>query len=547
MSQTPICIVSKTAVAVVATVVALVTICNHFSGSYQKEVEKDPKQELTTAIEKTLQEKDGAGYTPLKTGAEAAQSGVITATTTNKAGENVTYKLVQDPARKRYASARTAAHTGWQWQLIESIANVQAGDVDSDWYCVDMADPAAAAERLTALRNSLGLSVEEMEEKLRGNYSAFLTAYNANSMQSDSMTNVTNTILSYVPKDDVSVRKAKVTTRDGDKIDTIQVKYTVPNEQMEQMVSDIQEMLRDRDSDYAAYVNDIFHDVLIDAGCDFYEVTGSKEDSIAEKKWGETLNKLQIYLALSDADFTVAFNLSTKTKNVVAFSAMSSDTINDEKVTAEVSVELPMSYEGKYDAVFTMRVIGEKKDRFSNDLTITESVTNDASAYCRNIMFMYQDGLKSFQESYTREYDKKNNTFGICTVWNGKELEVSGSATVMGTEMRMDITKAVYDGTAYELAVSVSADTQVGEWFNENAIPNAAKIEDLSEGELAKLQAALAKHLPADRFGDWSEQEVDLSKYQTFDPKFDYDGDGDCGDADDRFFYNVMQKMYGLL
>lgn len=534
--------------AVVATAVALVATFNHFAGSYQKDVEENPKQELAAAFDKTFKERDETGYTPLKTGTEAAQSGVITATTVNKAGESLKYTLVQDPVQKSYASSmsNTSANTGWQWQLVESIANVQAGTRDSEWYSVDLSDPADAAERLENLRTYMGLSVEKMTEKLGGNYPAFLTAYNANNLQSDSRTNAINAILSYMPDTNVSVSKSNVKTKDGDKIDTVRVEYTITNENMKLLLDDIKEALSYNEDGYAAYIDDIFRDVLKDAGCDFYDVSGAVEDSIAELRWKSTLNGLAVYLMRSDADFTAAFELSTKTKNIVGISISSSDTIKEEKVIAEVSMELPMDYKAeKYDTVFSVKVVGDKRERFDNDLTITESITNDATAYSRSVLVTYKNARGTSQESYTREYNKKNNTFVIGTVWNGQALEVSGTVTVMGSEMRMEITKAIYGNTTYDLAVSVSADTQVGEWFKSNAVSNATKIETLSDGELSKLQDMLAKHLPSDRFGAWVKDDFDMSVYETFDPKFDYDGDGDV-DEDDREFYEVVRKMMGL-
>lgn len=544
MSNPPI--LAMKIAAVTATALLLVATYNHFSGGYQKEVEKDPKQEITTAFDKTFKEKDEIGYTPLKTGAEAAQSGTITATTVNKAGENLKYTLAQDPVQKTYATvmSNTSTNTGWQWQLVDSIANVQAGTGESEWYSVDLSNPTATAEQLENLRTYMGLTVEEMAEKLCGNYPSFLTAYNSDTLASDSRANVINALLSYMPDTDVSVSKSNVKTKDSGKISTVRVEYNISNENMKQLVAEVKSALDGTSDDYAAYVNDIFRDILKASGCDFYDVNNS--ESIAEFEWKSTLNKLEIYLEMSNADFTVAFELSTKTKNIVGVYFSSSDTIKGENVIAEVSMELPVSYETeKYDTVFSMRIVGDNKERFDKDLTITESITNDTTLYCRTILLSQKDSKGTSQESYTREYNKKDNTFVIGTVWNGQALEVIGTVRVMGSEMRMEITQAVYAGTTYELAISVTADTQVGEWFKENTVSNATKIETLSDSELAELQEALAEHLPSNRFGEWVEEKIDMSIYETFDPKIDYDGDGDV-DEDDREFYEVVRKMFGL-
>ena len=196
-----------------------------------KDVEKDPTGAIREAIAQTINEINAASYNPLKTGAKAVNSGKITASFTNPDGQEIQYTLNQNPADKKYSTTmlNTAAQSGWKWLLDKGTAYWQIGGENSEFYSLNIQDPAAAISN-SKIAELLNVSQNKAVERLTGKYPSFLECYNAGEDAKDINTKIAEEILEHIASCDTSVTKTQA-VKGSNAIDVVEVSYTVPSQE----------------------------------------------------------------------------------------------------------------------------------------------------------------------------------------------------------------------------------------------------------------------------------------------------------------------------
>lgn len=503
-----------------------------------KDVEKDPTGAIREAIAQTINEINAVSYNPLKTGAEAVNGGQITASFTNPDGQEIQYTLNQNPADKKYSTTmlNTAAQSGWKWLLDKGTAYWQIGGENSEFYSINIQDPAAAISN-SKIAELLNVSQNKAVERLMGKYPSFLERYNAGEDAKDINTKIAEEILEHIASCDTSVTKTQA-VKGSNAIDVVEVSYTVPSDKMEELVKAIKAICENNSKDYDAYVDDLFRHILLDAGCDIYAKSETKNEY--SEKWGYAINDLELYLIDSDASFNLSFAISQETGNLVNLSVYSTDELDGENVIIQIGLDFDEKHEKESNWLFSFQATSRSKKSYDSHITITGQIRNQSNHFSNSAVFEYQDSYEVWKDSKLTEYNKQDNSFAVYTTRDSEELIVSGTVTVMGQEMRMSIQSIQHQNTDYALNVSITANNV----FDSNNAPMAKDVTTLSENALKTIQTKIIENMPESVFGSWkSEEEFDPSIYKTFRADYDYDGDGDCGDSDDRIFFDIFNQM----
>lgn len=503
-----------------------------------KDVERDPTGAIREAITQTINEINAASYNPLKTGAEAVNSGKITANFTNPDGQEIQYTLNQNPAEKEYSTTMLNSATGnsWMWMLNNGTAYLQTGDSNASYYSLDL-QKLELSPAIQNIADLLNISNDKVLKKIQGNYPAFLDAYKNNQATNTLNADIVNTIMLYVEDCSVSVEKNQV-VKNGESIDVAQVSYTIPSDKMQKMVSALKIVKSNHNKMYDDYVDNIFRHILCSAGCDFY--AEPEEEDKAKRRWDITINELELYLLYSDQDFNISFSISQETGNLVNLSLYSADKLDDEDVVVQANLELAEKYEKGGDWSFSLQVTGKKRQYYDSNIVVYGKIANGTNSFSNSVVFEYNSQHEVVKNNWTTEYNKQNNSFSVYTFRNNEELLITGIVTVMGEEMRMTIQNVQYKEKQYDISITISANNVTGK---SNA-PTATNIETLPENSLKKIQENIIKYFPESVFGSWkSEEDINLDIFKTYLKDYDYDGDGDCGDDDDLITFSIYHNM----
>ena len=458
------------------------------------DVKKDPAGAIKKAFYQVLEDVEGMSYNPLKTGAAAVNSGKIEIKTTNTSGQDLLITLNQNPEGKDYSTTmrNTSTGDGWKWVLDNGVAFLQIGPEGSDYYSIDLKDPAAAVKN-SKIAELLNMSPVAAESILTGEYPTFLDRYNSETEHINLNEKVTETLVGFIENEPASVEDA--TTLGG--IEAVQVSYTITSENMRNLVDALNTIRLENNFEYDSYVSNLLRYVLRISGCEFY---GNIEQTQGmRQKWKNAVNDLKLYLLMSDADFSLSFAINKKTGNIANISIFSSDVISDEAVTVQINADFIELSNKKTDWVFEFQVSNKSGLIYDSHIIITNTIQNNSDYFRSHMIFEYRDKYEIWKDNYLIDYNKHDNSFGVYTSRDDQELGVFGTVVVMGQEMRMIIEQVQHKDKEYNLNVSITAN----DVLESITPPVAIQINTLTIDELKRIQIQVIETLPSSVFGSW--------------------------------------------
>lgn len=523
----------------------LFTACDKLS---VKDVEKDPAEQLfqSTKTTATTVVNTCSPVEPLK---KSLDKGTLSVELDNDEIGKIAVKLQMDAENAKSAASLSADVDGESLSLNvyaqDNKLAIESEELFDGAYGVDLATLSDDLKD-SALLDLMGVTYEELEEYI-GDLLEEIENFTSGTGEAEKKMNESLKELKDAIKKKLNSTEISVVVNDETDVKAIVVTYAFDGETL----YDIFEIIVDWYRDYITDVPDVYGRL--------YDVDLDELDETLQ----QLLDSMKASLDESDLDITLKIALNPKTADIMRADFTMEGVVDGEegKITAFIDLGKNPEKSEKWTAELVSEGDDEKIE-MSAEIT---RIDNDET-FTRAIELSYKEDGETEKLIAEFEHDKADKSYKASAEVDGGKVEIKGDLEYTEDSFAMTVDSIEVDGEKTEIGLKITAKAEA----DVPEMPEFENIFKLDSGKLEDLMLEIEENGSAlagmfgsssadaaypnygydDEYSDdygWDDTDYDLAGiYKAFNEDYDYDLDGDVGDADDLAEFESEYLPYGV-
>ncbi len=468
-----------------------------FAGCAKKEADTEtlkanPSEIIFKALKSSLSASTNIAYNPLDKGAEAAQSGEISAVVHGTEDDKINCALTRS-AQKNYFKTTYDNGNTWGCILYKDQLYIQP-DINAETYYALSLSNLEDDIRKSALPKIMNMDAAIIIREIRKHYPKLL----AESQNEISDRNIDEEYLKKA-MDLILAQPAAFhaeTLNHADKEQSVsKAEYEISNTVMYELGMLLEEWRASRGA-ADPYIDDVFYQMFVDAGIPLEQE--DREEEMDDKAVGDIIFDICYHAKYKEANGKIVFYLDAENENVLLLQASFTDKNSESPVTLMCKFTFALSEKDYKQNEFLYEMQGDYRATLGKQIRWSIVRENRPARMSSLTSFEYKVGGYNWKQVEGIEYNKQNSAFTIRSMYNREELVMNGTVSAVN-EMRMHIGKINYMSEEYAVDIDITAvpkDIEV-------TAPNATNISALTEEEMRELYSVFAESYPDAIFGKW--------------------------------------------
>lgn len=495
-------------------------------------VKNNPDGQLNRSLDITLQDIAEAHYSPLSTVSDLYYNGSIEIPAVDESGNAIgTYTVYQNLKNKQYGSKWSGQDGSfWTWVIRDNKLAFTASNFKEASYGIDLTDIENTLKN-SEVPKAVNRSSKDILSHYHGNYFGHPNASTIEGV----IPNIAAEFLSVLQGKKVTVRE-DLTIPEEQKVVPIILTYDLDHEQSVALYERFVTFFDTLDNGFIGYTMNTVNDALAHSD---KEIQLPEENMLERNLYSMALQIDQI-INESDTGLTIQVSLNPKTETVIKIEIMKSAYILEENVNMEITVDFGLDA-GRGEDISASYILDAEDIIFedTNILAVYHVEENNAEVK-QEIIVDIKSLFDERRDKIYFHYQKGSGAFTAAAELGQDTVSLDGKITAMGSEVRLTAEKYTHNTDSVALALQVKLIGNV----EQPMMPAYTDVAGMKAKDIKKVYETLTELIPAGLLTEIVDMgNNDMKVYESFHSNYDYDGDGDTGDAEDKELFEIFRDM----